>query len=120
MDEGNGVVPTSAGMDATWIFQLSRRHALDDGWFCCIDYVAAWIGQSALDSYLCEQAPCFNPYWHGAMLQLARERGLSVAYYAYVIAFLAKATGLLPYWAETTTSSVTTPLAPGGRAMRPS
>jgi hypothetical protein len=59
-----------------------------------IDYVAAWIGQSALDSYLCEQAPCFNPYWHGAMLQLARERGLSVAYYAYVIAFLAKATGL--------------------------
>ena len=60
-----------------------------------IDYVAGWIGQSALDGYHCPQQPCFNPYWHGAMLTMARERGLSVAYYAYIIAFLAKATGLL-------------------------
>ena len=60
-----------------------------------IDYVAGWIGQSSFDSHRCAQPPCFNQYWHGAMLQLARERGISVAYYAYVIAFLAKATGLL-------------------------
>ena len=58
-----------------------------------IDYLCAWIGQR--DAMNCPQPPCFNPYWHGAMLQLARERGLSVAYYAYIIAFLAKATGLL-------------------------
>ena len=57
-----------------------------------IDYVSAWIGQR--DAMSCSQPPCFNPYWHGAMLQLARERGLSVAYYAYIVAFLAKATGL--------------------------
>ena len=44
-----------------------------------IDYVAGWIGQSALDGYHCPQQPCFNPYWHGAMLTMARERGLSVA-----------------------------------------
>ena len=60
-----------------------------------IDYITVWIGQNdGLGKPRCRSPPCFNPYWHGAALELARERGLSVAYYAYIIAFLAKATGL--------------------------
>ena len=57
-----------------------------------IDYLTVWIGQHSATDPNCHSPPCFNPYWHGAMLQLARERGLNVAYYAYIIAFLAKAT----------------------------
>lgn len=58
------------------------------------DYLAVWIGQDHPRSASCVQPPCFNRWWHGAALELARERGLSVAYYAYIIAFLAKASGL--------------------------
>ena len=58
-----------------------------------IDYLSVWIGQHNQGDD-CATPPCFNPYWHGTMLQTVRERGLNAVYYAYIIAFLAKATGL--------------------------
>lgn len=54
---------------------------------CCF-----WQGSpSRSGKAKCKAEPCFNPYWHGAMLELAREKGITAAYYAYIIAFLAKA-----------------------------
>ena len=32
----------------------------------------------------------FNPYWHGRMLDLVRERKVTAVYYAYIIAKLAR------------------------------
>ena len=38
----------------------------------------------------CAEPPCFNPYWHGKLLEMAVQREINVVYYAYIIAFLAK------------------------------
>jgi len=55
-----------------------------------VDYLTIWIGQRAGAHSHCTAPPCFNPFWHGEMLSLAKKKGLGVVFYAYVIAFLAK------------------------------
>ena len=53
--------------------------------FC--DYITAWIGQASGE----DTAVTFNQHWHGAMLRAAAKAGATPVYYAYVIAFLARA-----------------------------
>lgn len=70
-------------LTATKIFIFELGESLRALYLCFV----RWL-------HRCASPPCFNPYWHGKMLDLARERQISVVYYAYIIAFLAKATGL--------------------------
>ena len=48
------------------------------------DYVTIWLGTFA------KARNGFNPYWHGRMLDLVRERSMTAVYYAYIIAKLAR------------------------------
>ena len=52
-----------------------------------VDYITAWIGQASGE----DNAVTFNQHWHGAMLRAAAKAGATPVYYAYVIAFLARA-----------------------------
>ena len=47
------------------------------------DYVTIWLG-----SHSRKHGNGFNPYWHGRMLDLVRERNVTAVYYAYIIAKL--------------------------------
>ena len=49
------------------------------------DYVTIWLG-----SHSRKHGNGFNPYWHGRMLDLVRERNVTAVYYAYIIAKLAR------------------------------
>eukprot|EP00962_Isochrysis_galbana_P031633 scaffold10297_cov113-Isochrysis_galbana.AAC.18 len=48
-----------------------------------VDYLAVWIGQESADDSdpFCATSPCFNQWWHGAMLREAARRSIGAAYY---------------------------------------
>lgn len=49
------------------------------------DYLTVWLG-----SHSKKYGTNFNPHWHGRMLQQVREQNATAAYYAYIIAMLAR------------------------------
>ena len=75
-------------------FRFGMEYKGPDIDYTGIDYLTIWIGQRAEGNAACAMPPCFNPFWHGDMLHIARTLKASVVYYAYIIAFLAKRTGL--------------------------
>eukprot|EP00308_Calcidiscus_leptoporus_P000992 CAMPEP_0119384182 /NCGR_PEP_ID=MMETSP1334-20130426/84074_1 /TAXON_ID=127549 /ORGANISM="Calcidiscus leptoporus, Strain RCC1130" /LENGTH=539 /DNA_ID=CAMNT_0007405159 /DNA_START=55 /DNA_END=1674 /DNA_ORIENTATION=+ len=70
-------------------FRFGRAFRGADFDYSGVDYLTVWIGQSG-EQQTCSKPPCFNEYWHGAMLKLALQMRISAAYYAYIVAFLAK------------------------------
>jgi hypothetical protein len=48
-----------------------------------VDYLAVWIGQGSSDHSdpFCSASPCFNQWWHGAMLREAARLSIGAAYY---------------------------------------
>uniref|UniRef100_A0A7S4FB13 Uncharacterized protein n=1 Tax=Chrysotila carterae TaxID=13221 RepID=A0A7S4FB13_CHRCT len=78
-------------MDDGCRFRFGTEYRGDDRSYEGVDYLTVWIGQSSsVGNDECVSPPCFNPYWHGSMLNLVRKLRISAAYYAYIIAFLAK------------------------------
>ena len=58
-----------------------------------VDYLTVWIGQAQSNNSTAPDPSgtvSFNPYWHGAMLEATAQLRIGAAYYAYVIAFLAR------------------------------
>jgi len=80
--------PSDAGDDPEAAPATSCRFRFGAGWvgdgvdYGSADYLTVWIGQQtgAADPS-CSSSPCFNPYWHGAMLREAGRRSIGAAYY---------------------------------------
>ncbi len=75
-------------------FRFGAAWQGEGGHYDGVDYLTVWIGQESEGAgsagHACAPSPCFNPWWHGAMLREAARRDIGAAYYAYVIAFLAR------------------------------